>query len=696
MKKIPLSRQILFVCLIPVIIVSIIISLVLASTLKDTIIQNLNFSTESSLEKTSNAIHNIFSPPLTLVSSGASLVGQLSEEEYASAIIKNFSKINKSVSEMYYHTIKPRNMPPEGFFVSGSGWYPPEDFDATSRDWYKSALTNPNKVNFTAPYIDAQTGSLCVTLSTIVKNNNENMGVFGADMLLTNLNEVVSDGKITESSKIHIIDANGLYITHENQNSIMNENYFNTSDVLAETGHQKNTYLDGKLHVILTDNKFYGVIAIPETPWFIVEEGSITELMGSLISVLVINCAIILVLCGIFSIICRFVSKKISNTFRDLADDCTILSQGDFTKQYNQEFSTKEAFDLSNGFSNFSKSISSLVKNIKNTSSSITEITTETVCMSVDIDTAVSSVDTSITEVTKSINIERESIDSINSVVKNIVSETTNLTDAVSNQTQLIQTSSSAIEQMAQNVISIGGSANTVSEYVNQLVKSSIADKERIQESNKEIQLVKEASGTLLEINNVITGVAEQTNLLAMNAAIEAAHAGKAGQGFAVVAGEIRKLAETTARHANNSHASLTEIQNKIDDIAQSSKLIEKSFSQTVSQVSGISDITTRLQQAVQEQGNGAKQIIDSLTDINEITKLVSSNAKSIESNTENAFSLCRSVAELSFGVKNNLDKCNKSLENLNESANTLRIISQKSNRFSKELSESVSTFKVL
>ncbi|MDN4075772.1 methyl-accepting chemotaxis protein [Fictibacillus sp. CENA-BCM004] len=70
--------------------------------------------------------------------------------------------------------------------------------------------------------------------------------------------------------------------------------------------------------------------------------------------------------------------------------------------------------------------------------------------------------------------------------------------------------------------------------------------KQKMNEISKEILLLKEDSGHIIEMVEFVKGIAEQTNLLALNAAIEAARAGEMGKGFAVVAGEVRKLAEQT------------------------------------------------------------------------------------------------------------------------------------------------------
>jgi methyl-accepting chemotaxis protein len=236
-------------------------------------------------------------------------------------------------------------------------------------------------------------------------------------------------------------------------------------------------------------------------------------------------------------------------------------------------------------------------------------------------------------------------------------------------QEQTGQTSqvSSAVEEMTATIVesskNAGEAAGQAKEAANaaragnQVVTQTIEGMNRIaqvvQESAKTVQELAKSSDKIGEIIGVIDDIADQTNLLALNAAIEAARAGEQGRGFAVVADEVRKLAERTGKATkeitdmikgiqNDTKGAVAGMEQGINEVQQGRELADKageSLTAIATYSQKVMDMIQQIATAAEEQSAASEQIARSVEGIARVTK---ENAAGVEQSAAAAEELNR------------------------------------------------------
>jgi len=229
------------------------------------------------------------------------------------------------------------------------------------------------------------------------------------------------------------------------------------------------------------------------------------------------------------------------------------------------------------------------------------------------------------------------------------------LDNLIEKQNSAVNQTSSAIEQMNANVASVSNILNENNKVMEALLVASEEGTSGIQRVTDIMKDLVKNSEVLQDASKMIQTIAAQTNLLSMNAAIEAAHAGQFGQGFAVVANEIRKLAENCSSQGKSISKILNELQKEISSATALTGESQDEFKK----ISNLVDMARQQEEviikAMDEQRIGSDQILQATHQIQEVTHEVKDGAKKISESSSlipaSVSDLEKETAEMSIAI---------------------------------------------
>ena len=232
------------------------------------------------------------------------------------------------------------------------------------------------------------------------------------------------------------------------------------------------------------------------------------------------------------------------------------------------------------------------------------------------------------------------------------------LSEGAANQAASLQETAAAIEE----ITSMVNKNQENSKSVNELIQKNAG---QIQESNEAMthmrtamDEIKESSEKIGNILKTIEGIAFQTNLLALNAAVEAARAGEAGKGFAVVADEVRNLAQRSAQAVKDTADLISGTVDRVNNGVSISSAMENLLNSIAESTAKIVNMIGEIDAATGEQAQGMFQINQSMTAIDRVNQ---ENAKHAQSNAE----ACDKLDERSADLEQMVDNLGGVLKNI-------------------------------
>ncbi|TWX51045.1 methyl-accepting chemotaxis protein [Colwellia hornerae] len=415
----------------------------------------------------------------------------------------------------------------------------PEGFDIRQRPWYLLAKEG-RKSSFTETYIDATTDQKVLTAVAPILKNGQFVGAAGGDIFLDEISSILNEIDFLDLGYAYLMTSKGKILSHPEVKYVDKE----VSELLGQTPPFTSDLNEINNHTIVS---FIPIKGIDSVNWYVGvvldSEKAYQPMVNSrnmaIIVVIVSLLATIILLHLLFS----YLMKPIQTL--NLAIKGIARGDGDLTQRLSVE-SQDEFGELSENFNDFIETMHHSMRRVKESAANLEQhINQVRQSSQVGIDMADQqlnrgeSVSTAVTE----LNNSSQEI-STNAVT---ASDLTSGMQAQSNE---------GLVALNENIQSI--------EHLSKIMTQSSGEIEKLSSETKNI----------VSILDVIKGVSSQTNLLALNAAIEAARAGEAGRGFAVVADEVRQLAQRTQEAA-------LEIETMIDNLETGTNAVVASMEES-------------------------------------------------------------------------------------------------------------------
>ncbi|GBU26495.1 methyl-accepting chemotaxis protein [Treponema sp. R8-4-B8] len=380
---------------------------------------------------------------------------------------------------------------------------------------------------------------------------------------------------------------------------------------------------------------------------------------------------------------------KVSETLKDISE-----GEGDLTRVITVN-SKDEIGDLALHFNKTLEKIKNMIIHIKNEATGLTEIGDDLASNMTETASAINQINANIQSIKGRVIDQSASVTQTTATMEQVITNINKLNGNVEDQSSNISQASSAIEQMVANVNSVTETLVKNADNVNTLKEASEIGRNGLQEVAADIQEVARESEDLLKINAVIKNIASQTNLLSMNAAIEAAHAGEAGRGFAVVADEIRKLAESSSEQSKTISTVLKKIIGSINKITDSTGNVLNKFQSIDSSVKTVVEQEDNIRNAMEEQGEGSRQILDGVSNVNEITRQVKGGSQEMLEGSKEVMNESRNLEVVTQEITGGMNEMASGADQVNVAVHHVNEICIKNRESIESLMREVSRFKV-
>lgn len=326
-----------------------------------------------------------------------------------------------------------------------------------------------------------------------------------------------------------------------------------------------------------------------------------------------------------------------------------------------------------------SKELEMYIRNITEVTNTVSRISTQLEENIISTSGSIEKMASGSVNISEGMNNQFKIVQKTNETVLYLLNSLEGIYTDLNTQFEHVQETSATIEQMIRNISDITRNLKSTSEFAEELKTITKRGEDIVLSSAKSVQEIITVSEDAYKIIDAVSDLSEQTNVCAINAAIEAAHAGKYGTGFAVVAGEIKRLATGSSNRTSEILGRIKEIIKKIEQGVHTNNQVKEVFEEIHNKTGSAVHQIQSIYSATLQQKTSSEQVLQTVSQLNDSSHKIKIQAEKQESGGRIIRSNIEKLVSSSQAVHDNITTISKEIEEIVKSTNSVRTIAGES-----------------